>query len=324
MSNKKNLSLYNSYMNIILTGAFGFIGSHLTNYLKEHNLTLVSPKNSFSNWNYIKNCKFSDIWTPEELLNQPKNYINKNFDLILHIGGTSSQQASATECIKNNTKYSLNLIRKFNSCKTRIVYASSASCYGNTIDFREETLFQNKPNNPYAASKLLIDKSISELKNVFGLRYFNVYGKNEIHKENQKSPINNFLTKLKNDEPIKIYNDKLLDPTRDFIYIDDVCLLTSWIAGLTQYPFKHTKNKNPIYNVGTGKAESFFDVAKLCCNSLNLDLFSRISFEQLPKELSTHYQYFTKSDNTKIINAGATFYKPIELQTGISKIIQSF
>ena len=198
-------------------------------------------------------------------------------------------------CIKNNINF---------------VYASSASVYGLGKNGFEENCPLN-PLNYYATSKICFDlivkqKIIDNPKaKIVGLRYFNVYGKNEDLKETGASPVHKFFEQAKNTKEIKLFKGSK-NFLRDFIYVDDVVSITKEAVNFS----------SGIYNVGTGKARSFFEIADIISNITG----AKVQEIPFPGHLKGKYQEHTCSNNKKINLTGYSKER-ISLEEGIRRTI---
>lgn len=277
-------------MKSIITGASGFIGSKLK--LKIEN-TL--------------DCDIhSATFTPEQLIEVIDDL---EFKCVFHLGAISSTtEADVTKLCKNNLMFSALILEKCIERNIPFVYASSASVYGTGLNgFSENALLT--PINYYAISKASFDMFAKQKiidnpsSKIIGLRYFNVYGDSEDHKGDMSSPVHKFLSQTKKGS-IRVFkgSDNF---KRDFIHVDDVINITEQAVN---FP-------SGIYNVGTGNARSFMEVAKVISNLTNTPI-QEVDF---PKKLIGKYQSYTCSNNCKIKKV--TDYKIIyNLEEGIKDV----
>jgi len=245
-------------MKILITGFKGFIGQNLAFYLQKDHEVLGYE------------------WDEENLPNV------EGFDWVIHLGAISSTtENDVDKIILQNYEFSKWLFNQCNAKNVNFQYASSASVYGPYENFKEDD--PKQPQSPYAWSKYLFDRWIWRLPNrnitVQGLRYFNVYGPLEDHKGDQASPITKFTKQARESGKISIFDgsDQYL---RDFVYVGDVCevhkqLLSSDISNL--------------YNVGTGTAISFQEVAEIIAEKEN----ASIEYIKMPENLQNQYQEYT-------------------------------
>ena len=183
-----------------------------------------------------------------------------------------------------------------------------------------------RPLNPYGWSKALFDRKVAREvlekrntpKQYVGLKFFNVYGPNEYHKGTQKSVIAHIFPQVKNNEEVKLfksYNSKFKngEQLRDFVWIGDVASVILWML--------KNPHINGIYNVGTGKARSFYDLAKATWNAVGKE--PKIGFKDMPEELKDKYQYYTQADLTHLRSTGF-MQEMTSLEDGIKQYVQKF
>ena len=286
-------------MNVAITGATGFIGSNLAKMFHRPVICDVVPRD------------FSNVLTPQKLLTfLSTDYADFHLDAVYHLGAISSTTETDTAALSdNNITFSCQLLEQCISKNIPFVYASSASVYGlGEFGFEENTrLF---PLNYYAVSKVAFDMFVERkiLDNpdakIIGLRYFNVYGHNEDHKADMASPVHKFLEQSRSGK-IKVFegSEKFL---RDFVHVSDAAEITKAAADFLP----------GIYNVGTGTARSFLDVAEIISSLTGAEI-EEIPF---PTHLLGKYQDFTCSHNDKINN----FYERnrISIEDGIRKVYE--
>ena len=271
-------------MNILITGTDGFIGKHLAVYLqhKGHNVEGFE-------------------WKPN-VIPDPEPY-----DRVIHLGAISSTTETDIEKVmEQNYEFSMRLLQLCDQKGTSLMYASSASVYGDT--FAENSKLQ--PQSPYAWSKYLFDRFIMQVPefmiNVQGFRFFNVYGPGEEHKGDQQSVFGKFEKQAKETGVIKVFegSDKI---ERDFIHVGDVCEIIEKFIGV---------DNTDIWNIGTGYPRTFMDIATLYAVKYD----AKIEEIPMPSELQGQYQYYTCSDNKKLINSiGVHKFRTIEEYVNASK-----
>ncbi len=287
---------------ILITGGAGFIGSNLAFYFQNNHpdakVVVVDKFRSgetFSNGNlksfgHFKNLIgfrgeviSGDINDKALLKNLKENY---KFDYIFHQAAISDTTVAEQDLmIKTNVNAYKDLLDIAISHNANMIYASSAATYGDSDIFK---VGYESPNNVYGFSKVMMDNITKEyLKskvdiNIVGLRYFNVYGRREFYKNKTASTVVQFGHQLLSSQKIKLFegSDKIL---RDFIYIEDV----------VQANIKAMKpKKSGIYNVGTGKARSFQDIADIVSNELGIVR----EYEYIKNPYIGQYQFFTEAD----------------------------
>ncbi len=320
---------------IIVTGGAGFIGSNLIAGLQDkglNDLVVCDLLGSDDKWKNIAKREVRDIIKPERLL----EYMDKHKDdieAIFHMGAISSTtEADADLIIETNFYLSRELWKWCAEHEVRFIYASSAATYGDgTHGFKDDNtpdaLAQLQPLNAYGWSKHVFDRRISRIVSDksekyppqrVGLKFFNVYGPNEHHKGEQASVISKLYPQVEVGAAARLFKSHNPDyedggQLRDFIYVEDCVDVMLW--------FYDHPDVNGLYNVGTGKARSFKDLAEGVFKAL--DMTPKINYIEMPEELSHKYQYFTEADMSKLREAG--YDKPFtELEEGIRRYVQDF
>jgi ADP-L-glycero-D-manno-heptose 6-epimerase len=213
-----------------------------------------------------------------------------------------------------------------------LIYASSAATYGaGELGYNDDhsVVEKLKPLNPYGVSKNEFDKWALKQTNQpqywTGLKFFNVYGPNEYHKGRMASVIWHAVNQIKNNGVVKLFRSHRTDfkdgqQLRDFIYVKDLLKVIDWMAtAMLNSSWK--QDNNGLYNLGTGKARSFYDLAAASFNGL--DLQPNIEFIDMPEDLRETYQYFTEANMQKLQNAGYTdhFYT---LEEGVDDYVRNY
>lgn len=294
---------------IIVTGAAGFIGSYLIQRLNQENFNAIIAVDKFDNAEKNKNLIGSKI---KERVDRDHflTWLDKNYEtveFIFHIGARTDTAEFDTSLLnKLNTQYTKDIWVRCSKYQIPLVYASSAATYGLGelgYDDDESQIAQLKPLNPYGQSKQDFDVwALKQKEKPFfwvGLKFFNVYGPNEYHKNRMASVIwhaYNQITKTGKMKLFKSHNPKFKDgeQMRDFVFVKDVadvCLF-----------FMHHRKNSGIYNLGSGKARTFVDLTKAVFRALNKP--ENIEFIDTPVDIRDKYQYFTEANMEKLKSIG--------------------
>ena len=319
---------------ILVTGGGGFIGSNLVAALLErntHNIVVCDTFGGSDKWRNLSKHAVFEIIEPEHMFEWIE--INRQqIDMVYHLGSVSSTLEKNLDLIlKNNFSLSLKLWRWCNARNVRLIYASSATTYGdgsNGFDDSIDPAYLKKlhPMSGYGWSKQLFDMHIAtafargecQIPQWVGLKFFNNYGPNEYHKEDQRSVISKIAPQAIQSAAVRLfrsYNSNYADGAqmRDVIYIKDSVRVMLW---LLDHP-----DVSGLFNLGTGKARSFNDMANAIFAAIGHD--SRISYIDMPEALIANYQYFTEANMAKLRAAGYT--EPFtSLEDGIRDYVQNY
>ena len=322
---------------ILITGAAGFIGSCLTQYLNEQgieNLILVDKFRNAEKEKNWKNKKYKYLVDRELLLewideNKPK------IEFVIHLGARTDITETDYNIYKElNVEYSEDIWNYCTAYEIPLIYASSAATYGNGelgYDDDDNMLGDLKPVSPYGTSKNEFDKWAVRQLNAppfwAGLKFFNVYGPNEYHKKQRASMIYCTCRQIESNGAAKLINspDKDVDEgeqSLDFIYVKDVVKVIWWIYSTMKNNEWVTKN-NGIYNVGTGKARSYSDMIKAIFAALNKEPGITYTDMAVPAGRINNYQHFTKASMIKLKHAG--YDEPFtSLEEGVNDYVKNY
>jgi ADP-L-glycero-D-manno-heptose 6-epimerase len=259
--------IFKSQGMILITGHKGFIGQNLVDKMLNSSYSL--------NDLVLIDLKEGDVFKSLEDVDFG------NIKKVIHLGAISDTTETDIKKMMNfNVTFTLELFKKAQEFNIPVIYASSASVYGNTNDY------SYNPLNLYADLKMLIDtyveSHIDKFVHIVGLRFFNVYGKKEEHKKSQASPVTQFSIQAKTIGIINVFEGSA-NYKRDFVSVDDVieCIFLS------------DMKKSGIYDVGTSTQSSFLDVANIIAERYNCAI-NEIEF---PEKLKDKYQYNTLARN---------------------------
>lgn len=320
---------------LVVTGGSGFIGSNLIASLEEMGLSdivICDRMGRDDKWRNLAKREARDILSPDQLfpyLDQYKDQI----EAVFHLGGISSTtEHDADAVIANNFNLSRALWKWCAQSGTRLIYASSASTYGDgsagfSDDETPEALARLTPLGPFAWSKHLFDRRVARIclegkedkpPQWVGLKFFNPYGPNEYHKDDQMSVASKMAPQVAAGAAAKLFKSNHPQyrdggQMRDFIYVRDCVDVLIWMY---QNP-----NVSGLFNVGTGKARTFNDLAIAVFNAYGKT--PKMTYIDMPQSLIDRYQNFSQADMTKLRAAGYT--KPFtELEAGITEYVTRY
>ena len=302
---------------IVVTGAAGFIGSCLVRKLNDegHEKEILVVDDFYKD--YKKQNLETDKWVRDWIhrdifLNWFKSHA-PSVDFVFHLGArTDTTEKSKKIFDELNLNYSKAIWEICTENQIPIVYASSAATYGggkHGFNDSHNIVSKLKPLNPYGDSKNDFDKWVLKQKKLppfwAGLKFFNVYGPNEYHKRRMASVVFHTAEQIKKTGGMKLFKShkkgiKDGHQQRDFIYVKDVLGILYFFYKLAMK--KNAQKKNGLYNVGTGKARTFLDLAKATFKALKVE--EKISFIDTPKDIRANYQYFTEANIKKLRGAG--------------------
>lgn len=320
--------------NILVTGGGGFVGSNLVAELiknADYNVVVCDEFGVGDKWRNLSKHPAHEIISHSELF----PWLDENresLEVIYHLGSLSSTTEDNIDFIlKNNFSLSVKLWRWCNKHNIRFIYASAAATYGsgsNGFDDRMDLpyLYSLTPLSGYGWSKHLFDthvansiaKSSAQVPQWVGLKIFNAYGANEYHKGNQKSVVAQIALHAIEHSSIKLfrsYNPDYPDggQLRDMVYIKDVVKVLIW--------FLNNKNISGLFNLGSGKASSFNEMAKAIFMALGHD--AKISYIDMPPPLMKKYQYYTEAKMDKLRSVGCN-HQFASLQEGVKDYMQNY
>lgn len=315
---------------ILVTGGAGFIGSVLVKMLNEdghEDIIIVDRLGKNEKWKNLNGLKFSEfihadeLWTPEY-----ESYLNR-IDYIFHMGACSSTtERDADYLMKNNWEYSKKLFLYAAHNNLKICYASSAATYGDGrlgYSDNHKVVESLRPLNGYGYSKQIFDQWVLSQKRFpkhwVGVKFFNVFGPNEYHKEDMKSLVAKAHQQIHVEGKVKLFKSHRDgfangEQKRDFIYVKDAC------RAVMDLTFKDHVESG-IYNIGTGKANTFKDFISFTFKAMNRK--DEIEFIDMPESLRGQYQYFTEADMTKF-HSQLPDFKFMNLEDSVKDYVQNY
>ncbi|RBP17676.1 ADP-glyceromanno-heptose 6-epimerase precursor [Roseiarcus fermentans] len=319
----------------IITGGAGFIGSNIAAALEAANVDVVICDrfgSGSAKWRNIAKRQLYDIITPNalaEFLAHPSRPVEG----VVHMGGVSTTTETDVDAvIKSNLRLSIDLWRHCAEKDIPFVYASSAATYGDgRCGFEDRSdadyLSRLRPMSPYAWSKHLFDRWVSRAVETgaaapqrwAGLKFFNVYGPNEYHKGGQRSVAVQLHAQIRQSGRARLFRSESPDyadggQLRDFVWIGDCVDATMWALLDPSRP-------SGLYNIGSGAARSFLDVATILFEAMGVE--PHVEYIDLPPNLQDKYQYYTCATMDKLRGAG--FDKPSTvLEEGLGKYVRDY
>lgn len=313
---------------IVVTGALGFIGSCLTAELAIKQNKVVLAVDDFS-----KKEKFQNLPDTANILKIGRQdlwkYLEKtkpDLDWFIHLGArTDTIEKNEAIFDKLNLEYSKMVWNYCANHQVPLIYASSAATYGDGeygfVD-NHALIPRLKPMNPYGWSKQEFDLWVMSRTHQpprwIGLKFFNVYGPNEIHKGRMASVIFHAFTQIKHGGSMTLFRSHKAEvadgeQTRDFIYVKDIIYAIKW--------FMANKSADGVYNLGTGKARSFRALTEAVFEALKKTI--NIRYINTPEEIRENYQYFTQANMEKLINQGFDL-DFTSLEKGVEDYVQNY
>jgi ADP-L-glycero-D-manno-heptose 6-epimerase len=294
---------------IIVTGAAGFIGCNIMKGLNKagyNNILAVDELTDGRRFVNLASADIADYQDSEDFLAriQSRKPFAEKIEAIFHEGACSvTTEWNGRYMMRNNYDYSKHLLHYCVEEKIPFLYASSAAVYGASTVF-DDTALQQSPINVYGYSKWQFDCYVRRQvfhSPVVGFRYFNVYGPHEQHKASMASVAFHFMNQLNSGDEVKLFagTDGYADgeQLRDFIYVDDIVKVNLWFLEKA----KKEPNLRGIFNVGTGKARAFNDIARTL---IQLKGRGKIRYVPFPDHLKGAYQSYTQADLTSLRRAG--------------------
>ncbi|MBI1284785.1 MAG: ADP-glyceromanno-heptose 6-epimerase [Thiobacillus sp.] len=322
----------------VVTGAAGFIGANIVKALNERgetNIIAVDNLTQADKFLNLTDCEIADYFDKAEFLDLvEQGVLDGSVAAIFHEGACSdTMETDGRYMMENNYRYSSALLKFCQDEGAQYLYASSASVYGAGRVFSESREFES-PLNVYGYSKFLFDQSVRRMwrertAQIAGFRYFNVYGPREQHKGRMASVAFHFFNQYRAEGRVKLFEGCDGYPNgeqrRDFISVEDVVRVNMW--------FLDHPDVSGIFNVGTGRCQSFNDVAVAAVNACRavegqaaltlaaMQAQGIVSYIAFPEALKGKYQSYTEADISALRRAGYDdpFYS---VEAGTSRYIE--
>lgn len=325
-------------MRVVVTGAAGFIGSNLVRALNEQGIADVVAVDNLTKGDKFLNlvdCELSDYLDKTDFLEALQTGSLGRVDAIFHEGACSdTMEHNGNYMMNNNFRYTFALFEYAQREQIPFLYASSAAVYGGSSEFRESREVE-KPLNVYGYSKFLFDQILRRKMEeglkapVFGFRYFNVYGDREQHKGRMASVAFHNFNQFRAGGTVKLFGPyggyEAGCQQRDFVSVEDV-------VKVNMHFFNNQHSPSGVYNLGTGRAQTFNDVALSALNTLRLAegkdalplaeavASKQIEYIEFPDALKGKYQCFTEANLDKLRQAGykGAFYS---VEEGVARYL---
>ncbi len=318
-------------MYYVVTGAAGFIGSKIVEALNRRGITEIIAVDNLQQSDRFRNLagyEIADYLDQAEFLDE-LDTLEGAVEAVLHQGACSdTTESDGRYMMDNNYRYSKQVLEWCQDEEVPLLYASSAAVYGAGPEFKEERRHE-KPLNVYGYSKFLFDQYVrgmlqTRTAQVAGLRYFNVYGPNEQHKGRMASVAFHAFNQFRAEGKVKLFVGSggygNGEQRRDFVHVDDVVGVNMWLL--------ERRDVSGVFNCGTGRAQTFNDVATAVINAVKgtqsstAELVSQglITYIPFPEQLVGKYQSFTQADIGALRSAG--YSRPfLSVEEGVGRYV---
>jgi len=323
---------------ILVTGGAGFIGANIVKALNERgerDVFVVDNLEKGDKFRNLTDCELADYLDKREFIERlRRGEFKGKFKAVFHEGACSdTMEHNGVYMMQNNYEYSKHLLDYCEANKAQFIYASSASVYGGGRVFKERRAHE-APLNVYGYSKFLFDQYVRRIAKpktqIAGFRYFNVYGPREQHKGRMASVAFHFFNQYRAEGKVKLFEgcDGYAngEQRRDFISVEDVVRVNLF--------FLDHPDKSGIFNVGTGRCQSFNDVAVATVNALRkhqgeaplslqaLQSAGTVTYIPFPPALVGKYQSYTEADMTAMRAIG--YDSPfLTVEQGVERYIEA-
>lgn len=313
----------------IVTGGAGFIGSAMLwklNSMGIDDILVVDNLSTSEKWKNLVNRRYRDYVHRELFFEMMRrNALDEPVEAIIHMGACSSTtERDADFLMRNNLSFSKAVCMFALDKKARFINASSASTYGDGsqgFDDDVQKMDTLRPLNMYGYTKLLFDRWAQKedyLKEIVSLKFFNVYGPNEQHKGDMRSVVNKAFHQIGKTGEIGLFRSNTPDyadggQMRDFVYVKDCVDIMWWLL--------ENKHVTGLFNIGTGKARTWNDLASAVFSAMNIPV--NIRYMDMPEELAGKYQNFTEARMQRLTDAG--YGAPMHsLEEGVADYVRNY
>lgn len=313
---------------IVITGGAGMIGSVIAWHLNQHgrdDLVIVDRVQHEDQWQNLCHRRYANYLDKDELLTWLAS--GEKIDAIIHMGAISATtERDFNRLVQDNIRYSQHLWQWCTDQQVPFLYASSAATYGDgELGYDDTSSDYLRPLNGYGYSKQFFDQwALQQVAagnappQWAGFKFFNVYGPNEYHKERMASVAFHSFNQYRDTGTIKLFRSHRADfedgmQLRDFVYVKDAAAVVAF--------FLENPSQSGIFNVGTGQARAFLDLAKAVITSQGKT--PDITFIDMPQDLQGRYQYYTQANVAKLRAAGYT--RPFtSLEDGVADYVRNY
>ncbi len=320
---------------VLVTGGAGFIGSNIVAEMTAADVYDVAVCDrlraaDLGKWRNLAKHPIYDLVSPEELWTWLQEHAGQ-VALVIHMGAISStQEPDADKILRTNFALSRDLYRWCADHDSRLIYASSAATYGDgALGFDDRSDFAGlkalRPLNAYGWSKALFDLWVAREterevapRQCVGLKFFNVYGPNETHKGRMRSIVAQIWPEVAAGKRVKLfksYRRGIADggQLRDFVDVGDAARIVAWVG--------ENPTVNGLFNVGSGKARSFADLAAAVFSAAGRA--AEIDYVEMPEDMRDSYQYLTEAPMHRLHAAG---YRgaATDLEAGVARYVRDY
>jgi len=324
-------------MKVVVTGAAGFIGSNLVHGLNAIGVDDVIAVDDLTDGSKVRNlqdARIADYFDKGDFYARFADGALGTVDVVFHQGACSdTMEHNGRLMLEQNYRASKTLLDACSARRTRLIYASSAAVYGASTTFREEPAFE-RPLNVYGWSKLLFDNVVRRALpqapvQIAGLRYFNAYGPREQHKGRMASVAFHHWREQRTKGKVALFGDyggyRAGEQRRDFVWVDDVVAVNLW--------FLEHAGASGVFNLGTGRAQPFNDVALAVVNAARareghaalslaeLQKNGSIEYIAFPDALVGKYQCHTEADLSRLRGAGCE-HRFADVAEGVERTVR--